>query len=282
MPGSRRPDNRITSASRLRCRARTMRALTARGRMLISSVAASTAVSPSKYPPRLSQLYIRLTRKRTLRQCLIARLHPPTLAVSRLSFMIRLSQRPRSNDFDACTMRTPRDPFGASPDMKAPTSASSQDPIPTGHDRTSDAITGSHLHPPCVTNLGEQPPPLRSTHRLDPSLLLEYLTTSGTEAKHRIKSQLPSGLLLIDAYLLLRDSHPESLSALSTQTSTPSSDMLAGRASVASFPFFFRTSWVPSSTTQTALPASSKSRLEPKTATGSFVRSLRDAPKATS
>ncbi|ETS61050.1 hypothetical protein PaG_04988 [Moesziomyces aphidis] len=110
----------------------------------------------------------------------------------------------------------PRDPFGASPDMKAPTSASSQDPIPTGHDRTSDAITGSHLHPPCVTNLGEQPPPLRSTHRLDPSLLLEYLTTSGTEAKHRIKSQLPSGLLLIDAYLLLRDSHPESLSALST------------------------------------------------------------------
>ncbi len=46
-------------------------------------------------------------------------------------------------------------------------------------------------------------------------MLLEYLTTSGTEAKHRIKSQLPSGLLLIDAYLLLRDSHPESLSALS-------------------------------------------------------------------
>ncbi|KAI3487483.1 hypothetical protein L1887_48587 [Cichorium endivia] len=110
----------------------------------------------------------------------------------------------------------PRDPFGASPGMKARTSASSQDSIPPGHDRKSDLITGSHLHPPCVTNSGRATAGASIHHRLDPSLLLEYLTTSGTEAKHRIKSQLPSGLLLIDAYLLLRDSHPESLSALST------------------------------------------------------------------
>ena len=57
--------------------------------------------------------------------------------------------------------------------------------------------------------------PSRAHADIPTQLLVDYLTASDTATFQRLKSQLPSGFYRIDAYLLLRERDPQSLSTLS-------------------------------------------------------------------
>lgn len=85
-----------------------------------------------------------------------------------------------------------------------------------GHSSTDACAQGYPNHLPDHTNSSHtRHLPSRFRPNLPPSLLLDYLTASDANTYNDIKAQLPPGYRRIDAYLLLRECDPQSLSALS-------------------------------------------------------------------
>ncbi|KAJ1034307.1 hypothetical protein NDA18_001169 [Ustilago nuda] len=84
--------------------------------------------------------------------------------------------------------------------------------------RLAENPLGTPLHLPdssLATRLAIRHSPPRAHPDIPPQLLLEFLTEPDEDAFQRIKAQLPPSFHRVDAYLLLRQIDPQSLSALS-------------------------------------------------------------------